>query len=182
MRFSHLLAAAVAAFGISTASAKAADWTGFYVGVMGGISAVSITECGPSCDTTAFNVGKVVGYNWDNGDTIFSLEEWVVNSTISEEDPADYTKLTWQKLARFGWEVGDSALIYAAAGGGIQALWVLGGYEGSALFAAIAAGAELKVSEQLSLRGHAQFSFAPDAGGSSATAASIAGGLIFHFN
>ena len=29
MRFSHLLAAAAAAFGISTASAKAADWTGF---------------------------------------------------------------------------------------------------------------------------------------------------------
>lgn len=180
MRITYLVVAAAAAFGFST-SAKAADWTGFYAGVMGGFSSVTFIECG-DCTIDAMNIAKVVGYNWDSGSTVFSLEEWLVNSTISEEDPSYYTKLTWQKLARFGWEVGDSALLYVAGGGGIQALWVDGEFEGSALFGAIAAGAEYLVTDQLSLRAHAQFSYAPNVDGTPATVASIAGGLIFHFN
>ena len=180
MRLAHLVVAAAAAFSFSTA-AKAADWTGFYAGVMGGISAVTITECGPSCDATAFNIGKVVGYNWDNGGTVFSLEEWVIRSFNSELSGEEYLKLTWQKLARFGWEMGDSALLYVAAGGGVHYL-SSSGPSGTVFFGAVATGVEVLLTDQLSLRGHAQFSYTPDADGSAATAASIGGGLIFHFN
>ena len=183
MRFSHLLAAVVATFALSTVTAKSADWTGFYAGVMGGFSSVNNSECS-DCTVGATNIAKVVGYNWDSGSTVFGIEEWVVSSVVSEwsEDPANYTKLTWQKLARFGWEIGDSALLYAAAGGGLQMFWFEGGYEGAALFGAVAGGAEFLVSDQISLRGHVQLSYAPDVEGVAYTATSIAAGVIFHFN
>jgi len=179
MRLAHLVVAAAAAFSFSTA-AKAADWTGFYAGVMGGASAATFLECG-DCVANVTNIAKVVGYNWDNGDTVFGLEEWVIRS-FNSEVPPDYFKLTWQKLARFGWEIGDSALIYVAGGGGVHALWELGEFEGAVFFAAAGAGAEFLVSDQLSLRVHGQFSYAPEVEGTAVSVASIGAGVVFHFN
>lgn len=154
-----LALAAVAAFGIS-GTAQAADWSGFYLGVLGGVSMAGIAECAPDCSVTLPGIAKVAGYNWDNGDMIFGIDEMVVVS-FWPDDLFNVRKIQWQKMARIGFEVTDNAMIYGAAGAGIAFVWAdvaLPFSDNSAFYAAIAAGAEVMLNENLIWRTHLQYS------------------------
>ncbi|MEX1180389.1 MAG: outer membrane beta-barrel protein [Cucumibacter sp.] len=182
-----LALAAVAALGLST-TAQAADWSGFYLGVLGGVSMVSIPECGSECDITLPGIAKVAGYNWDNGDVIFGIDEMVVVSFLPD-DIYNTRKIQWQKMARVGFEITDNAMIYGAAGAGIAFVWadccVPSPPDNSAFYAAVAAGAEVMLNENLIWRTHLQYSRSEqleDCTGCFIQAFSAATGLVWAIN
>ncbi|MEX0627652.1 MAG: outer membrane beta-barrel protein [Cucumibacter sp.] len=152
-----LALAAVAALGLST-SAQAADWTGFYLGVLGGVSFGGIPDCRPSCNEAWPGIAKVVGYNWDNGDVIFGIDEMVVVTFVPEEFTSDpVRKVSWQKMARIGFEITDNVMLYGAVGGGYGVIWDDEG-SASAWYGAVAGGAEVALNEDLIWRTHLQYS------------------------
>jgi outer membrane immunogenic protein len=179
-----LFLAAIAALTFS-ATARAADWSGFYLGVLGGFSAGGIPDCGSSCDQTWPGVAKVAGYNWDTGDMIFGIDEMVVVTFVPEDFASEpVTKVSWQKMGRFGVEVTDTIMIYGALGGGIAAVWDSDDFD-SLWYGAVAAGVEVAVSEDLSWRTHLQYSrsqFFSDCSDCFVHATSIATGIVWSFN
>jgi outer membrane immunogenic protein len=180
-----LFLAAIAALTFSTA-ARAADWSGFYLGVLGGASFSNLPDCGPSCDATVPGIAKVVGYNWDTGDVIFGIDELVAVSFWPYNDENNVQKLQWQAMARVGIEITDNVMIYGAAGGGIAFVWSEPPPpENSLWYAAVAAGVEVALSEELSWRTHLQYSrseFFTDCSGCFIQATSVATGVVWTFN
>ena len=152
-----LVLAAIAALGFS-ANAQAADWSGFYLGVLGGFSAGGIPDCGSDCNEVWPGIAKVAGYNWDTGDMIFGIDEMVVVTFVPEDFASEQvTKISWQKMGRFGFEITDNIMIYGAAGGGISAVWDADDFD-SLWYGAVAAGVEVALNENLSWRTHLQYS------------------------
>jgi outer membrane immunogenic protein len=151
-----LVLAAVAAVGL-TGSAQAFDWSGFYVGVLGGFSVARDADGCSDCSVTLPGIAKVVGYNWDNGDIIYGLDEMFVVSFWPYDENVDVRKIEWQKLFRVGTEITDNVMIYGAVGGGIAYVSVDGSSDHLA-YGAIAAGVEMALNENAIWRTHLQFS------------------------
>lgn len=134
------------------------DWSGFYIGLLKGVSFASIPDCGSECDVSLPGIAKVIGYNWDTGDIIFGVDEMFVMSFWPYEAQYDEVrKFQWQKLFRIGVEVTDNTMIYGAAGGGIAYVF-LDGNKDHEPYGAIAAGVEVMFNENAIWRTHVQYS------------------------
>ena len=154
------------------------DWSGFYIGKLGGFSyAWEGGDC-QECNDTYFGISKVFGYNWDDGDVIYGIDK-MVTLTFFDPDESIY-KIAIQKMGRIGFEISDNAMIYGAAGFGWAAV-LCDGCEGTAFYAAVAAGVEVAVADNLNWRTHVQYS-KPIGDFSALNVISVGTGLVWNFN
>jgi outer membrane immunogenic protein len=141
----NLLLASAAFFSL-TAAASAADlapytkapapianpavnWSGFYIGAMGGyswsdsvrLSAGGVTATGSTSDINGGFGGGTIGYNWQMTDWVFGLEADAAGAGVSDSDNSLGVTLT-EKVDAFGSATGrigyvaGAALVYAKGG------------------------------------------------------------------
>ncbi len=124
----RLVATTIVAAGLALGtSAQAQDWSGGYVGAYGG-SAYTMTS--PM-------VGVIAGYSMQSGSFVYGGEV-----------DAFYTSLgDWEVFAkgRLGYAIADPVLIHATAG--------LGTFNGTTTLWSLGLGGEIKLTDNLSLRG-----------------------------
>lgn len=107
----------------------AVNWSGFYIGVMGGyswsdslrLSAGGLTATGSTSDINGGFGGGTIGYNWQMVDWVFGLEADAAGADVSDSDSSLGVTLT-EKVDAFGSVTGrigyvaGAALIYAKGG------------------------------------------------------------------
>jgi outer membrane immunogenic protein len=146
------------------------DWTGFYVGANAGGEFTG--------ENTNGVVGALAGYN-------FAVTDGVVVGIEGRADYVfndDFNAGEYLALARVGVTPTDSVLIYAAAGAGYRNTSNDGDSEGGIY--AVGGGAELAVTESVSVRGEVLgIGFLGDGlnGDNGLVAAKATTGVMFHF-
>lgn len=161
-------------------SDEGTDWSGFYVGVLKGFSYAWESDC-QDCNESFFDISKVFGYNWDQGNVIYGIDKMVTFTFLPEEQSA--FKLAIQKMARIGVEVGDRSMIYAGAGLGWAGIINCDcGPIPQTFYGAAAVGFEMKVSDELNWRTHVQYSKPLDPSLSWLNVVSAGTGLVWTFN
>ena len=153
------------------------DWSGFYIGKLGGFSYGWDGECDCDANNTYFGISKVFGYNWDDGDVIYGIDKMLTVTFLGEDD----YKLSIQKMGRIGFEISDNAMVYAGAGLGWATL-LCDNCSGGWFYAGVAAGVEVAVADNLNWRTHVQYSkpLHPDL--SWLNVISVGTGLVWQFN
>jgi outer membrane immunogenic protein len=105
------------------------NWSGFYIGAMGGyswsdsvrLSAGGVTATGSTSDINGGFGGGTIGYNWQMAYWVFGLEADAAGADVSDSDSSLGVTLT-EKVDAFGSVTGrigytaGAALIYAKGG------------------------------------------------------------------
>lgn len=145
---------AALALAVSAGAVNATDWSGPSIGAYYGI------------DVNGFGsnfYGVRGGYDWSNGNFVYGGELDIATNGSGS--------VLYQIDGRAGMAVGNSALIFATLGG-------LRAVSGNTLWE-IGVGAEVALSDKISLRGDYQY-YAPTSGGG-ATGSAIKLGLTYGF-
>ena len=152
----------------SAQSMYAADWTGFYAGVIGGVSSATSRhdeDGGPGTsgdfNQSGFMIGGTAGYNWQMDSVVFGVESDLSYSTVSGSDDGLCGGSCYTDLQAFG--TLRARLGYAAEGfmpyvtGGLATGLVHSGQTGMdgsswELGWAVGGGVEAQVSPDMTIK------------------------------
>ncbi|WP_155889276.1 hypothetical protein [Cucumibacter marinus] len=117
------------------------DWSGFYVGKFA-VAAMEIYDGG----IYGFGgFGAALGYNWQDGSTIYGIEKFVGFAPDGDDILASY-----QVTGRIGTVLTENSIIYGSLSAGFTNAW-------DEAYVAFGGGVEVAMNEKLAWRTHVQF-------------------------
>jgi hypothetical protein len=137
------------------------DWSGLYVGKF----AIAFMEMYDGYIDGYGGLGAALGYNWQNGTTIYGVEKYVGFVPYGGD-----IWTTFQVNGRIGTVLTENSFIYGSLGFGVTNAW-------DDPYVALGGGVEVAMSENLAWRTH--FQVTP---GSSYLYKGVATGLTYYFD